>query len=63
MYKIKARLKELFPKRKDRAEFLGVDPNDYDKKVKTFENKINWLKANLKQLGLTVKIVKDEKES
>jgi len=52
--------KEKFPKRKDRAEFLDVDPNDCDKKVETFDNKLEWLKTNLKPLGLTVKIEKDE---
>jgi len=52
--------KEKFPKRDDRADFLGVDPNDCDKKVKTFDNKFNWLKNHLKPLGLTVKIVEDE---
>ena len=63
MKKIKARLKELFPKRIDQAEFFGVDYYDLTRKINTIENKLNWLKTNLEPLGLTIKIVEDAKES
>jgi len=57
---VEQRLKELFPKRKDRAEFLGVDANDSYSKIATFGNKIKWLETNLKPMGLILKIENDE---
>lgn len=55
-------LNKMFPKRKDRASFLGVDANDYASKVNTVKNKIEWLKSFLKPLNLFLKISEHEKD-
>lgn len=62
MEQIKARLKELFPKRIDQAEFFGVDYYDLARKLETINNKIVWLNKILNKLNLKIKIVSDEKE-
>ncbi len=56
MEQIKTRLKEMYPKRIEQGEFLGIDDADVPKKLKTVGNKLTWLKAFLKPLKLTIVI-------
>lgn len=62
MEQIKSRLKELYPKRIDQADFLGVDYYDLTKKLRTVNNKIEWLKTFLKPINLTIQVVELSKK-
>jgi len=60
MNQIKQKIKELFPSKSSFANSLNIKIGDLASKMKTVENRINWLNEFLKPLKLKIVIVELE---
>lgn len=56
--RIKAALDKAYPTKKDKAAHFNVRSHDVGKKTNTMENKVKWIEAFIKPLGLKLEISK-----
>lgn len=60
---IEKKIKENYPSKADFSYEVGISPKDLSSKLKTVQNRIDWLNVFLEPLDLKVVIVETEVNS
>ena len=60
---INQKIKENYPSKADFSKEVGISPKDLSSKLKTVQNRIDWLNEFLEPLHLKVEIVETDVSS
>lgn len=60
---ISQKIKENYPSKADFSNEVGISPKDFSSKLKTVQNRIDWLNDFLEPLDLKVAIVETDVSS